>query len=330
MTSSVIRSAVALTLATLVAATACGSPDDPADRGSEPVAESPDASSGGPLPAEAGAAFCQATFGKFVEAFTQCCTTEDRTTTEYTLSADLFERVTAACGSKLGAGLQAGRLAHDPAAADACYSAYQAYLDSIPCATVPSDSPDGLGACAAVFTGLVPAGAACAGDHECVDGLTCVGWAAGRDGVCKIPPAIGEACGEGESEGDGGVTQTLRFGFGDHPRCAPDAYCGSRVCRAKSQLGATCSRDEQCADAASCRRYECSHDPLQGIGGVCRGAQDCTSDLFCAQSSVGAEGTCQPKKSDGDACGLLVLCKGRCDRPDGGAEGTCRSYCGSG
>lgn len=328
-----------LATTTLGVLAACGGSDGdvadaPPDAGaSEASPDSATSAEGGdPLvsPKATAADYCESTLGRFVAGFGKCCTPDDQQTDQYKLQVGLFALAEKSCAPRLEASLASGRVGYDATAAQACYPAYQQAVDSIPCGgNVPTFLPEALASCAKVFTGRVAEAGACRGDYECLDGLTCVGFTTGSDGTCKRPPALNEACGEAQGDAGGQLDVHVRFGFGKHPKCSTGTYCFNRTCRAEAQPGGACSSDDQCPDDLKCRQAVCSNAPVEDLGGPCKSHSDCKAPLFCEQPSFGAAGTCQPKKAAGEPCGTFALCKGRCDRVDGGTSGTCKAYCGS-
>jgi hypothetical protein len=187
-----------------------------------------------------------------------------------------------------------------------------------------------LESCKLVFRGLVAENGACSMDADCLDGLTCVGWTSSSEGTCKQPPAIGEACGQGATDG-GTLTLNINHPFGTHPECATGAYCSARKCVAQKNPGDSCTDDEQCAGGKLCRLGVCGDVGDADLNGPCKQNDDCKSGLYCQRPNFTDPGTCQTKLPAGSACTSSVSsCKGRCDRPDSGTNGTCASFCGSG
>jgi hypothetical protein len=187
-----------------------------------------------------------------------------------------------------------------------------------------------IGACTTAFVGQQAEGQPCNGSAECNDGLTCVGYNAQLEGTCEQPPADGAACGEAPT--DGGATGVfLSWKFGDHPDCAPGAYCRSGACKAQANAGESCSPPDGCAAGLSCYMGKCSSAGLAGENGACASSGDCQDGLRCAFPAGGGAGACLQKENAGAACSQAFgdECKGRCDVPDGGTSGACVSFCGS-
>src|SRR5438552_3803406 len=66
-------------------------------------------------------------------------------------------------------------------------------------------------ACGAAVVGSQALGKACRADVECVEGLSCVGFGAAKDGACVRPAELGAACG-GEVKLGGPRTDMVDFG----------------------------------------------------------------------------------------------------------------------
>jgi hypothetical protein len=280
-----------------------------------------------------GTAYCQNTYGKLVAWFPACCSPDDQQTTEYKLGVGIFAAATSTCGPDLEGSIAKGRLEYDAVAAQTCFDAWATVFGSA-CngnpivATNSAALASSLETCKNVFRGRVAANGACARDTDCVDGLTCLGWTPSSDGTCATPPALSQACGEGLT--DAALTLNITFPFGDHPGCAPGAYC-NKICLAQSNPGGSCSKDEQCAGGKLCHAGTCGDVGDSDQNGSCKTNDDCKTGLYCQAPGLGQLGTCLPKQADGATCTSSVSsCKGRCDRPDGGATGTCKSFCGSG
>lgn len=285
------------------------------------------------MPAKAGDgdAFCKATADVAYQNALRCCTQAEKDTLfEVQLGIGLLKAGSSLCGPTYEISIAKGRISRDEQNATACIAEYaQAYAND--CANTMSLMPvRNSAACAQAFHGLVQAGGACAGDFECIDGLTCVGASVGTlpdastDGVCKAPPAIGEEC--GAIYGDGGIGTGIEKSspsYALHPRCA-DGYCLDRKCTPKVASGGTCTEDEWCPGAEDCRKKKCTATPLSGANGACTDSVECQYPLKCTSSDAG---TCVEGLAVGSTCGVGQPCKGRCAL-DGGTA-TCVSYCGS-
>jgi len=283
-------------------------------------------------PAEIAAEFCEKTYGPFIAALESCCTAEDKEVTDYSLVHGLLSAHLQACRRELEASIEKGRVTFDEAAADACYAAYADSYGPGKCSNVSVTDilPDPSGtACRSVFVGVGAAGAPCMGDHECVDGLTCVGYTSDSDGSCKAPPAVGEPCGPPPDEGQ----DPSQVAFGNHPRCVSGARCDSFIgeCVKAPAEGESCnaaSLINECAPPLECVNGKCASARVPE-GGTCGKDSDCASGYYCERSSGASK--CMKKKTAGSSCegGPFELeCFGRCDAPLG-REGQCKSVCGS-
>ena len=295
-------------------------------------------SSGGPVgpgaPAAAGSGgdFCQKTLGVLVSALDACCTPADKVTDDYKFIGGIASALLPVCTETLEASITKKRVLYRAAQGDACYAAYQATYAPGKCENITQTYSDPAGtACREAFVGVGEAGAPCAGDHECVDGLTCVGYTNAADGACKAPPAIGEDCGPGRSEAGSSGTGTLEFGT--HPSCAAGARCDvfDRKCVKAAASGEDCTSTEDCAASLSCVLGKCGSSGPGGAGAKCLQGDDCTPDLFCEGAAPPTQGTCAKKKPAGGTCtggAFVTECAGRCDA-DPGKTGTCATFCGS-
>ncbi len=282
-------------------------------------------------PRGAAGEFCQGTLGVIVSAFDSCCSAGDKETTDYMFMRGLVSELLPRCTSALEASIAKSRVLYRAAETDACFAAYRTNYASGNCQSLTQTFADPSGpSCREAFTGVGQAGAACAGDHECVDGLTCVGYTKDADGSCKAPPAIGEACGPG---GDADAREPMTLAFGSHPACAPGARCDlvSSQCVKANGEGEACSSTDECSTSLHCVRKKCQAAGPGGEGAVCLDNEDCTPDSFCAGADGVSEGTCAKKRPAGGACTGAVFvteCSGRCDAELGSA-GACVSFCGS-
>jgi hypothetical protein len=282
----------------------------------------------------AGTAFCAATWGELQAAFEGCCPSGDVTTNDYKFIDAIYSAIVQHCGQAVSSAIQRGRVTFDPAAAQTCEASILAQVAGGWCwpqVDTNQASPPlyATSACSGVVTGLQGAGAPCAVDFECEDGLTCVGWGASNDGTCTTPGAVGHACGP---EADAGSILNLDWGLGTHPACASGAYCDGGVCAAEGGAGATCSSDDACDSGMTCHLGVCGTTGPATAGGACDGKVDCQPGLFCNPGDGGAQaGTCAPRSPAGGECSSgSDVCEGYCLLPDGGSVGVCTAVCGSG
>jgi hypothetical protein len=282
----------------------------------------------------AGVAFCDQTYGALRIAFEGCCTTGDTLTDQYKFIDAIYVALTQDCEARLSSAIAKGRVTFDPTAAQSCVASYQQIIAAGVCwgnisTNQPAAPPYGSSACSGVVTGLQAAGAPCAVDLECQNGLTCVGWTGSTDGQCKTPGAAGAAC---EQAADAGSALDLDYGFGNHPPCAAGAYCVTPTCKTQGASGAACTEDQACATGLTCYLGKCAAMGPAGDGGACDTTVDCVQGLYCATGDGGATpGACMPREIAGGACTTTGdQCKGLCVSPDGGVAGVCATLCGSG
>jgi hypothetical protein len=298
------------------------------DGGSPPIGP------GTPPPAGAAGDFCQKTLGVVVGALEACCTSDDKATQDYKFTHDLAAMLLPICTSTLDGSITKQRVLYHADRADACFAAYQTTYAPGQCANITQTFSDPAGtACREAFSGVGTAGAACQGDHECIEGLTCVGFTGQSDGSCKSPPPIGDDCGEAKSDGAKG-SNAASLEFGSHPHCAAGARCDSatRKCVKAAGDGEACSFSEMCASPLQCVLGKCGPNGPAGENGPCIDKDDCTPDCYCEGGSPpSTQGACKKKKSVGGTCNgssFVTECFGRCDAPSG-QPGLCKSFCGS-
>ena len=285
-----------------------------------------------PAPSGTGAEFCQKTLGVVAGALETCCTADDKTTTDYQFMHGIVSSLLPVCQEALEASIAKGRVLFRAERGAACYAAYETTYAPGKCSNVTQTYADPAGsACRETFVGTVAEGAPCMGDHECADGLTCVGYTKVSEGTCKVPPAIGEPCGPGRS--DAGATGAASLELGAHPSCADGARCDplERKCVKAAANGEACGSTDDCAASLHCVLGKCITSGPGGPGATCAVADDCTPDSYCERASGASEGTCAKKKAAGGTCtGAMFVseCIGRCDA-EPGEPGSCASFCGS-
>lgn len=276
-----------------------------------------------------GAAFCDATYGVVKAGFEGCCASGDTTTDDYVFIDTIFGIVLKACEDDLTSAIERGRVRYDASAAQACEASFRQTVSQGECwPQIDTNGPGkpifGASACTGVVTGLQGAGAPCAVDFECADGLTCVGWAQGVDGACTMPGGPGAAC---ERAADAGAGLYVEWGLGTHPSCAEGAYCPGSACVAQSGSGGSCTSNDACTSGLTCHLGTCGTAGPAASGGACKSKSDCQEGLYCDPSG----NTCQPRAPAGGACPSgSDVCKGYCAVPDGGSNGVCSAVCGSG
>jgi hypothetical protein len=283
--------------------------------------------------APAGASFCDGTIGAIVSAFESCCSAADMTTQDYMLIDSVLQAFKMGCETQLQGSVNDGRVTLDSTAAGQCEQALQGFVMGGFCWNNLNDNKQGgplfgTAPCNGVVTGTVNMGQACAADYECKDGLTCVGWTNGSDGMCQTPGGAGSACGHAA---DAGSVTTVDYGFGNHPACASGNYCNGTTCATQGASGAMCNADVECTAGLSCHLHTCGNSPQAPVNGACADKYDCQAGLYCASTDGGAAGTCQMREASGGSCTSTGdQCKGYCTLSDGGMTGSCAAICGSG
>jgi len=194
-----------------------------------------------------------------------------------------------------------------------------------------------LQACTRATTPAVAAGGACFGSADCSDRtLSCNGAACGRtctpggnlgeacksDGTCNVPflcrsglcqpePAPGTSCTSSFDCGSRAMCTNNRCATLPGPgqscpsfQCLPEAYCdGTRVCRAKKMVGATCVSSSEC-ETQRCAASVCA--ARLPAGSTCTGFNDCVSTAPCQN------GRCTPPGTMGQPCDPQSF--GNCER----------------
>ncbi len=139
----------------------------------------------------------------------------------------------------------------------------------------------------------VAAGAACAPQDQCLEGLRCVAGKCASD----APAKLGESCTD--------------------LSCADGAYCdfaASGKCVAQKPAGADCSGSDECAAPNFCngdKAGKCA--PLPPEGQPCKwtdGPKACANGLVCVATSALASGTCKKPTAMGAACTSSTECGG--------------------
>jgi hypothetical protein len=298
----------------------------------------PDATSAGPSASAPPAthdtaeveAFCQQAFGTLVDQALKGCSPEERASNEGRNAAEFAREPLYEC-NRLKAGVSAGRLAFDAAAAPACVKGTTATkrVDGTWGGLAVPDL-DESPACNAVFVGKQAEGAPCSTTLDCKEPLTCLGATdEGKpDGTCKpVPSQAGAAC-------DAVFLRVTDFKH--RPRCGAGLSCDpvDDVCKPPVAAGGACKNSFECASPAACRAGHCVTSGPADVGGPCEDdTDDCKPGLYCdktpaaAKTAGGAAGVCAEKKAAGAACTQdLFECRGECKKP----EGKCASRCGSG
>lgn len=314
-----------------------GSDAGSADGGdpSDPRADSGPSSPGTLAAAGDGRVFCEKTIGHLLGTMGACCSEADKATSEFALGSGILGSVLPACIEVLEASIARQRLNVHADDAAACYGVYaERFGSGAKCGTLTTTYRDPAGtSCRNAFSGVQGAGEACAGDHECELGLTCVGYTATSEGACQVPPAVGAECGPGRTDGGDGESILPVLAFSNHPSCAAGAYCAEGTCAAQIPEGGECDafgdEGDACAGSNVCVMRKCVAK-LAGEGEPCGFSSDCERPLYCTEGTP--NGTCQPLEPAGGTCtgalGFANECAGRCDA-ELGESGTCASFCGS-
>jgi hypothetical protein len=307
-----------------------GSTESPASRlapeagAADSAAASPralrSAADGGPPEVSA---FCEDAFGADAERLRAKCSTADLGVSEAVAHA-----AANLCSGDVASALARGRATFDATAARRCVD----MLHAQPMTQSREDDTFFLHApCDRVLVGTQAEGGPCRFSVECGDGLACVGYRSGTDGVCKKPPRAGETCSiQAYATILNGPAAALH-----HAPCAHGAWCDGAVCQPRAGTGKSCKFDEACAEGLACARGRCA--PRASRGRACAASADCMFGLWCDRTDdAGVAGKCADKRAEGQACTAPDACKGRCDFPGpdagggGGASGVCASVCGSG
>lgn len=315
---------------------------DPAPDGSTPDGSTSDATQADAPPPTGDEldAFCKGTLGLYAPMYAQCCDPAPAPK-QYAFNEKLLEMLALSCTTSLGKSVQSGRAAFASTAAATCKKTASSAIQARACPDVlrsPSNQPsksifDDATGCSEVLTGRQGAGASCANDYECTDGLTCVGWTSNSDGTCSTPPGDGALCGYAIPDG-GGFIELVHWGFGTHPRCAAGFYCASTAlqqgtCRPSKLADDSCNANEECAEGLRCQLGTCGTAGPAPADAPCKRNTDCQDRLFCKSGDGGS--LCATRGVAGTACSneLGSECQGACVKPDGGGAASCVAFCGS-
>ncbi len=345
-----LRLTVVLALATSLGwAVACGHSDDglpssdeldsgtlpPNDAGARPDTNTSEGD------ATAAKTFCDGIFGAIAAKYDSCCTAAEKAdggpSAEYKTLHDDVVIYQATCVDELTSALKKRRVTYDPVAGKTCLDTYATVLQD--CGTFRKRlflfsrwwlDP----ACSTAFKGSQAEGSACAFSGECADGLTCVGWSAQSEGLCKKPPALGEKCGAASTVGLRSRIPKLE----PHPGCAPGGYCPpgpSGTCQPALAADASCAEDladEACNPPNVCYGHTCKVAPAtrSPVGAPCGRGAECVDGTFCNPSlDAGTfDGFCADYGAAGTMCtsaGMGSACAGDCNLN----ASTCTTMCGS-
>jgi len=193
------------------------------------------------------------------------------------------------------------------------------------------------------------ADAGCNSTAECAAGYVCPNTAGTR--VCTFGKLEGETCVKGRSEcfrssptsfelvcatqpgvTDGGADRCVRRfnttagGFcntsetGNNiptgPTCLDTEYCNNGLCEPRRAVSQPCgTNNEVCQAGARCVQGICT--AYGDVGATCTGSDQCKALLYCAGTTMGGMGTCQP---------FLAVAGGMCST-NGFPNCTNGSYC---
>jgi hypothetical protein len=283
--------------------------------------------------------FCDGTLGAYAALVAKCCNVTDKALPQGANLVSRASSLTAACNDALTNALLGGRVRVSAADSQACVTAYAgAYSSMARCATLQQIDPsvEPVPQCAAAIVGLAVANAACAGDYECANGLTCVGYSGGMaNGRCHPPAGAGGACGSSRNDGSLGA---LAIPMGSHPACATGFYCdGTSTCKAQGGPGTACVRNDQCTAPSRCDGTgKCTggtDNALVSMGLPCNATIDCQIGLWCDHtdssdaSALLPVGKCAAKKTTADVC--LTAEVGECNGLCSTSSKQCVAFCGS-
>jgi hypothetical protein len=269
----------------------------------------------------AGEAFCDDVYAADTGQLIQKCPAK-----EQTMARGLARAASTVCKDDLKTALGRGRASFDPDAARHC-------VEMITASDRPrSGMTDTLFAhspCDRVLLGMQPSGQPCRFSVECAEGLACVGYAPGTDGVCKAPPKVGDAC---TAQRLGSILNEEAAQL-HHPACAAGAWCAGQKCEPRAKKAEPCASSAGCASGLSCVMGKCG-DP-GAAGQACFGTTDCAAGTWCDHPAATPGGHCEAKRRVGADCPQADACLGRClmprPTPDAGPPvGKCVDVCGSG
>lgn len=253
----------ALLVALSLVAPACGEDDpaSPADPGPPPP----------PIAAESfAAAYADASCGQYARCFNVAPYLMD----------NCRKNVLDFLGEDVTAGIAAGRLTYDEAAAGKCVAGVAATrcVDAEP-------NDETIAACLAALKGTVAAGKPCYSPFECAAGFCPTATEVDCPAVCPETVGKGEACSLLTS-----------------PECDARAglRCSAGTCVLPGGEDAACVDNYGCASGFVCVASVC--EPLRQKKFGCAKDSSCADGLFCvAEGDEG--GICEPRLGEGAACG---------------------------
>lgn len=277
-------------------------------------------------------ALCEATFGFQTNLYDECCSDAEKSQDAWRYLRGSVEAIWFECNKRLKTSASQGRIELDTQAAASCAEAFPATFQKWSCEMIFTAVSWEETSCRGAVIGRQPSGAPCRYRYECEDGLFCYGYTDGLDGTCGEPSEGGNCRAE---ESLLTADDILDYYFGRHPACVEGRVCQHTgnygYCAKTAASGGHCVYDTDCEPGLRCHLGVCGAEGPADVGGVCRSWLDCKTRLVCAIPSGAVEGTCVARKGDGEACTTTSdECKGACVSLDGGTEGVCVAYCGSG
>lgn len=180
--------------------------------------------------------------------------------------------------------------------------------------------------CGEVFTGLVSENGNCYQDDECQNGLYCDESEQKCPGTCKPRAAQNESCADvpclEELSCNEDDTCVPPAGNGQSclsVRCQDELQCdysqAPPICVVPGDAGSSCTDEDQCKPGLRCLNDKCTGQAAVGETCIIEESMDlifacqtgnwCDADILHQQK----EGTCKPKKNQGEECLLPVECK---------------------
>lgn len=234
--------------------------------------------------------------------------------------------ITAECTRQLSAAIRHRALTVEPAAIDACITAYEKTLEG--CDWVGPFAPGPPAACQGIFQGKLAAGQKCRSSLECSGDLRCKDLGPTTTGKCG-PAGTGEETSCGGTV-DSLATYTLQNDVDKrHPECRD--RCIKHKCQPPIGQDGACLISSDCQEGMQClplpNAPRVGNPPKRCVAGKapakegepCPGAV-CEAPLQCIR------GTCAARKATGEACVDDFECRGGCLK-DGGTKGQCGPRC---
>lgn len=274
-------------------------PVEPRERGADEILPVYPADAGAPEPL--AERFCDVVYSLPERRRAECCPGAFRAS------------MRSECVRTLSVALRDRAVEIAPSGLDAC-------ADAMTEATLGCDWVVGLTAplppaCDGLLQGKLPEKAKCRSSLECAGSLRCQGLSTIDVGACGPPKAAPQAC---NLANDMLATFTRQDHLDRaHPEC--DGWCARSRCREAIPVGGACDSDIQCGKHR-CSSGKCTDAPLRALGEPCTGDE-------CLGGSKCVKGKCAAPKAENEPCEENAECRGACERPDGGATGSCQKTC---